>query len=177
WCTDVHLDHIEDQDVISFAERINKLSVDGVVLTGDISIAGRLVLHLSLLERVLQVPVYFVLGNHDYWGGEIAAVRKQMRELSNLSGFLRYLPTSPYTVLTPNTAIVGHDGWYDALYGDYENSRFIMRDWHAISDFVTSGAMETSLHGKRPVFSNLVPKCRELAHEAVQHMHDGIKSA
>lgn len=179
WCTDIHLDHLDEQRVIRFAEDIRRQGVDGVILTGDISNARGVVLHLSLLERVLQVPIYFVLGNHDYYGGCIETMRGQMKELTNMSGFLKYLPTLPYVVLSPSTAVVGHDGWYDALYGDYKNSNFVMNDWVQIREFVDCNATSPSFDGRGrvPNYANIVPKARELAHTAVQHVHDGIKSA
>jgi len=36
--------------------------------------------------------------------------------------------------LTPKTAIVGHDGWADGQFGDYENSNVVMNDFLLIED-------------------------------------------
>ena len=178
WATDIHLDFLNEESVIKFAEGVRKQNVNGLILTGDISVTQGLVLHLSMLERVLQVPIWFVLGNHDYYGGYTEGVRQQMTELTNMSGFLKYLPTTPYVNLTRDTVLVGHDGWYDALYGDAANSRFIMADWKKIGDFVDAGALqEGGWSSGMPVISNIIPKARELAHEGVQHVHDGIKAA
>jgi predicted phosphohydrolase len=167
------LDFLQERQVIKFAEDIRRQSPQAVVITGDISVASGLVLHLSILERVLQVPINFVLGNHDYYGNYVDAVRQQMRELSNMSGFLKYLPTTPYVTLSAGTALVGHDGWYDALFGDAKNSRFVMLDWTKIGDFVDANAMQNGM----PILSNIIPKSRELALVGVQHVHDGIKAA
>lgn len=175
WCTDIHLDHLKsDQDIVKFSETIKSRNVEGVIITGDISNSQSIVLHLSMLERLLQFPVYFVLGNHDYYGSDVATVREQMKEVSNMSGFLRYLPTTPYVTLSPSTALIGHDGWYDALYGDYKKSQFVMADWRAIRDFVDVNSM---LDERTPNYSNIVMKARELASGAVQHVHAAIKGA
>lgn len=179
WATDIHLDFLNDEArVIQFAESVKALGADGLVLTGDISVADQLVLHLSMLERVIQLPINFVLGNHDYYGGSIDVVRKQMKEVSNMSGFLKYLPTTPYVVLSPSTALVGHDGWYDALHGNYRTSSFVMSDWMRIWDFVETGAAKSLQVGNHAAaVGAVVPKARELAHVGVQHVHDGIKAA
>ena len=169
WATDVHLDFLRNDAnrIIKFAESLIVDNPTGIFLTGDISVANQLVFHLSAIEKVVQRPIYFVLGNHDYYGGEIEKVRKTMRELSNGSAFLRYMPTAPYLTLSPATAVVGHDGWYDALLGDGQSSTFVMNDWSAISEFVP-------VNGNR---STIIGLARKLAHEGVTHVHNGIKGA
>lgn len=169
WATDIHLDFLGDnnQALIQFGESLVKDGPTGIFLTGDLSVTRKLVYHLSALERIAQRPIYFVLGNHDYYGGAIEPVRQQMKELTNLSPFLRYLPTTPYIRLTDTTAVVGHDGWYDAGYGNWQQSNFGMTDWHAIHDFL-------AVNGSK---ATIVAKSRELAHAGVVHVHDGIKQA
>src|SRR5579863_9143433 len=124
WATDVHLDFLgeDNQRLIQFGESLVKGDPTGVFLTGDISVAKKLVFHLSALERIVKRPVYFILGNHDYYGGNVDVVRKQMREVTNISPFLRYMQTMPYYSLSSSSAVVGHDGWYDALWGDWQGS-------------------------------------------------------
>lgn len=180
WCTDIHLDHIDRDDaLVAFAQSLVTTEPAGVFITGDISNANRLVYHLSVIERVVQRPVFFVLGNHDYYGGEIEPVRKAMRELSNMSQFLKYLPLSPYVALSPSTALVGHDGWYDAYHGDGARSRFMMNDWVCIKDFVphSGGASFMRLNGNLRDRDALIAHARKLAHDGVLHVHNGIKSA
>jgi predicted MPP superfamily phosphohydrolase len=169
WATDIHLDFLGDdnQRLIKFGESLIAPGPSGIFLTGDLSVAKKLVFHLSALERIAQRPIYFVLGNHDYYGGRIEDVRKIMKELTNVSPFLRYLPTTPYARLSDSTAAVGHDGWYDAIYGDWKTSNFGMMDWSAIHDFIpVNGAKAT-----------IVAEARKLAHEGVTHMQNGIKQA
>jgi Icc protein len=169
WATDIHLDHLggDNQKLIRFGESLVKDNPSGVFLTGDLSIANQLIFHLAALERIVQRPVYFVLGNHDYYGAPIEPLRQRMRELTNVSPFLRYMPTMPYYSLTPATAVVGHDCWYDANHGDWQNSSFHMADWTAIHDFLP-------VNGNR---ATIVSQARLLAHAGVKHIHDGIKAA
>lgn len=169
WCTDPHLDHLnEDQArLINFSRELIASNPDGVLITGDISVSRKLVYHLQALEQVVRRPIFFVLGNHDYYGADIAALRKGMKDLTNQSQFLKYVPTTPYVALTPGTALVGADGWYDALYGDWQNSSFAMTDWTAIHDFL-------QVNGNK---ATIVGLARKLAHEAVTHVQEGIKQA
>lgn len=169
WATDIHLDFLrgDQQRIVAFAERLVEKNPTGVLLTGDISVAQQLVYHLSAIERVVQRPIYFVLGNHDYYGSGVEEIRKSMHQLSNISPFLKYLPTLAYQALTPATAVVGHDGWYDALYGDWQGSSFQMTDWSSIHDF-------RQVNGNK---ATIVTLARKLAHEGVLHVHNGIKQA
>lgn len=185
WATDIHLDALgtDDDAIMSFGKFLVKDSPHGVFLTGDLSNAKKLVYHLSLLEKACERPIYFVLGNHDFYGSSVEHIRKTMRELSNMSQYLKYMPTTQYMTLTPSTALVGHDGWYDALYGDYKASRFIMNDWIDIKEFadlnsvqrdVTGWSMEPSWTPRYPIIAK---QAQAMAMEAVKHVHDGIKSA
>lgn len=178
WATDIHLDHIDDPAIVRFAEGLVVTNPTGVFLTGDISNAKQLVYHLSVVERVVQRPTYFVLGNHDYYGGEIDEVQKLMKDVTPSSQFLKYVPLVQYVPLSPTTALVGHDGWYDALLGD-QNSRFMMSDWKFIKNFVpfSGGSSHISLYHDVKDRYGLIEYCRQLAHKGVMHVHNGIKAA
>lgn len=169
WATDIHLDFLVNQPnkLLGFMESLVKTNPTGIFLTGDLSIAKDVVYHLSALERVVQRPIYFVLGNHDYYGSSIQEIRKTMRELNSISPFLRYMPLMPYYALSSKTAVVGHDGWYDAFYGADSHSRLQMRDWQAIHEF-------REVNGN---IATIVSVARKLAFDGVQHVHDGIKRA
>lgn len=177
--SDIHLDHLQsDAQVVDFAQKIKARSPSALLLTGDISIARGLPYHMMLLERELQRPIFFVLGNHDYYGSSIAQVREQMKNLSNSSQFLRYLPTLPCVTLSKTTALVGHDGWYDALHGDAVRSNFLMTDWFAISDFVKfSGGQAMVQAGRILDKAGLIAHAQSLAKAGVEHVQEGIKQA
>lgn len=169
WATDTHLDLLANnsQALIQFAESLVASNPTGIFLTGDIATSKSVVYNLSAIEKIVKRPIYFVLGNHDYYGSSTEQVRKVMRELTNTSPFLRYMPTMNYYALTPSTAVIGHDGWYDALYGDFQSSNFSMNDWSAIQDFAL-------VNGNK---STIVSVARKLAFEAATHVHDSIKKA
>lgn len=180
WATDCHLDHIpSEQAFIDFANSLIERDPPGIFITGDISNAQHLVYHLSALEKLVQRPIFYVLGNHDFYNGDIESVRKSMKQVSNMSQFLKYVPLKSYTMLTPSTALVGHDGWYDALNGDAKNSQFMMSDWCMIKDFLPHSGGHQFMYRMNAVKDKdaLITHVRKLAHEAVLHVHNGIKDA
>lgn len=179
WLTDIHLDHLANEDmIVKFAEQVVASSAAGVFITGDISMAPSIVRHLAIMEGVLQRPIYFVCGNHDYYKGDVTSVRKQLKELTNMSSFLKYGPTASYFQLSPNTAVVAHDGWYDCRAGNAYTSNFFMTDWFAIADFVpTSGGRNFVQGGRVLNRPKLVELAQKLAYEGTMHVHNGIKEA
>jgi predicted MPP superfamily phosphohydrolase len=138
WCTDVHLNFVNEAGIADFADMILSYDPDAIVFTGDISEAPDLELHLRYLEMHLNnVPLYFVCGNHDYYKGSIMGVRKFLKSRFTASGPTRWLPTQGVVTLAPDVALVGHDGWYDGGYsahGDWFKSKLNMSDYHLIHD-------------------------------------------
>lgn len=166
WLTDTHLDHLSDEKVIAFANAVKATPTAGILWTGDISNGNRLIRHLATVEQAVQRPIYFVLGNHDYYGTQIEYQRKCMRELVTVSPYLKYAPNSSYVMLTTTTALVGHDGWYDAIHGDAKRGTFILTDWSAIHEYIGANNVD-----------DIISISRRLALESVQHVMKGIKEA
>lgn len=180
WCTDVHLDHIDNDPnkIVAFIDDIKRRNPDGVFITGDISSSQLLNKHLGMIENV-GCPVYFVLGNHDFWGSSIERVRADMHAISNASERLRYMGNVQYIGLSNDTAVVGADGWYDCLYGDYRRSNFLMNDWEYIADYCRpgGGGGRGALKWKTHNIKEIVETSQQIAVQSVNHMFEGIKSA
>jgi 3',5'-cyclic AMP phosphodiesterase CpdA len=134
WLTDVHLNFLPLSAVDRFLQCVAETPSDAVVITGDIGEAPDVVRYLEAVASAVLRPVYFVLGNHDFYRGSIAGVRAAARELSEDSLDLRWLPAAGVVPLTSDTCLVGHDGWGDGRYGDYANSRVSLSDWSLIHD-------------------------------------------
>jgi len=135
WLTDIHLNFV-DSDVVAALGRAAASSADCLVITGDISEAPHLRRHLIELQAAAKKPIYFVLGNHDFYKSSVSIVRGEMHELTKISnGALNWMPITGVVSLTQDTALIGHDGWYDALCGDWQGSQFVMADWHHIEEF------------------------------------------
>ena len=86
------------------------------------------------MAQVLGRPIYYVLGNHDFYRGSIAETRPRVERLSRQSRNLIYLSRSGVVQLTPDIALVGHDGWGDARLGDFEHSDIILNDYLLIEE-------------------------------------------
>jgi 3',5'-cyclic AMP phosphodiesterase CpdA len=136
WATDIHLEFLTPPALTAFCITLARSPAEAFLLSGDISQARGLHKHLRILERTVERPVYFVLGNHDFYHGRIAEVRERVREISGISSYLRWLPTSGAIALSDTTGLLGHDGWADGRLGDYAHSPVILNDYRLIDDFV-----------------------------------------
>ena len=175
WCTDIHFDSAGGEPaIVQLAAQVRARQVEGLLLTGDISTGRDIIGHLSMFERELQMPIYFVGGNHDYYHTSIEAGRRQLKEVSEISQFLRYMPTVQYLALTPRTAVVGHDGWYDALNGNWQSTNFLMNDWYKIQEFA---AVFPGANRAVKTMDGIPTLARTIARAGVEHIAAGIKAA
>ena len=132
WATDIHLNFVSDAETARFCDRIAQSEAEAVLLGGDIGEASGLDASLSQLAATLQRPIYFVLGNHDYYGSHVQTVRKGVVALT--SPWLHWLPAVGVVPLSPDTALVGHGGWGDARAGDFDGSTAVLSDYLLIGD-------------------------------------------
>ena len=133
WATDIHLNFLTSIDRRRFLESV-KEQADALVVTGDIAESNSLGEVLRQMDAVLGKPVYFVLGNHDFYRGSVARTRAALAEMIGGSSSLVYLSQADVVALTPNTALVGHDGWADARLGDFDGSDVILNDFLLINE-------------------------------------------
>lgn len=183
WATDIHLDFITNPERLDASSRnldifcslLTQNRPEAVILSGDISTSKFLVDHLAALDTRINAPIYFVLGNHDFWLGGIESVRQRATQVSNASERLKYLSAMPYSMLAPSVAIVGHDGWYDGHNGNPYDTRFNMNDWYRIADFVDAGAINEMY--MKPNIDVVLNVARTQANKAAQHISSGIRSA
>ena len=137
WLTDIHLDYLEsEQKIVDFCKTVNSHAPWAVMITGDISEAPSLLYHLGLLKDNLDVPFYFVLGNHDYYRGSFTQVRSWMSSFFPDS----YLPCAGIVEFGYDTVLIGHDGWYDGGYGDWfsPGTVYMQGDYDTIQELAVS---------------------------------------
>jgi len=135
WMTDVHLNFVEPPQLDEFFDRVVATDGDVVLLGGDIAEAPTLMNDLARMSARVDRPIYFVLGNHDYYRGSIQAVRRQMRALCRQQPKLVYLSQLDEPVeLAPHVGLIGHDGWADAREGDYDRSLVMLNDYRLIDE-------------------------------------------
>ena len=132
--TDIHLNFINADKLEVFCARVSSLHPDIVLIGGDIGEAPSLAKILLSLEIKLRCPIYFVLGNHDYYHGSIAEVRNQVQIITNNSAYLHYLPNTGAVRLSSSSCLLGHDSWADGRYGHYFDSDVILNDYALIKD-------------------------------------------
>ncbi len=132
WATDVHLDSASPAAMDDFCHQVRGSNASVLLLGGDISTAMEIEGKLTSLTMRTGAEVYFVLGNHDYYGGSIAEVRQGVEALDcqNLQWLAR---TGPHE-LAPGIQLVGNGGWGDARIGDFAGSNVVLNDYVVISE-------------------------------------------
>jgi predicted phosphohydrolase len=131
WASDIHLDCCEVATQVEFAEECADRS-DALVITGDITNGRKIALFTTFAAKYGK-PVYFVLGNHDYWHGSFASVTAKYRKISLAASNAHFLDSSAPIDLTPGVQLCGVSGWYDAELGN-KNSSFALNDWWRIEE-------------------------------------------
>lgn len=168
WCSDIHLNFLRNfDDRNDFYTCIKEADGDAVIVSGDIAESHNVVPLLKEMCDTTRLPVFFVLGNHDYYGSNIASVKRSLRHFS-------YLPRENYVALSESTALLGVDGWGDCRNGDYDNSRLTMSDWLHIEDL-----KKGHLHGMdklKTVLQYLADKdARALKRKTLKAIKEGFK--
>lgn len=126
WATDIHLNFAPPAQVEAFVAELGQ--GDAVLLTGDLAEATDVEAWLVRLADRLRRPLWFVLGNHDYYGGRIPEVRARITALCQDHPHLRWLPAAGVVHLSDKAALVGHDGWGDARNGDFMKTPVRLND-------------------------------------------------
>lgn len=78
---------------------------DALAMAEDIGSAQCVEERLEDLAEPFPGPVYVMLGNHDFYGSSVAAVRERIRALA------AHTPNLDYSGTRRKTAMVGVDGW------------------------------------------------------------------
>lgn len=148
---------------------------EAVVITGDIAECHSLLECLDEFITGVGKPVYFVLGNHDIYGGSFEAthmVARAIQKGTNNQG--TWLTEAGVIELTPGVALVGHDGWYDGRNGSGERSGVDLNDFYAIEDFIVRDerGMVRRLHQLV-----LIERIRAIADAAVKAAEGPLREA
>ena len=133
WATDIHLDHASEAARRRFCLAVND-QADALVVTGDIAESHTLGTALTALATLTERPVYFVLGNHDFYHGSVPGTRRRVGYVVDDTKGLVYLSQSGVVELAPRTALVGYDGWADGRLGDLDRSEVILNDFLLIDE-------------------------------------------
>jgi Icc-related predicted phosphoesterase len=151
WCTDLHLNFQKGNK--AFFDKILRVKPDALFISGDIAEASDVSPFVADMEAKFDIPIYFVLGNHDYYHGSLKQVRSEMEALNEGVDNIHWLPGAGVKELAPGVCVVGVDGWYDGRYGMVDPPKVVINDWRIIEEL-------------RPFYSNqqlLLSELRELA--------------
>ncbi len=142
WATDIHFEFASVDQIVAFCQTVIAAEPDGLLITGDIGQAQSIERYLHALDKALPMPVYFVLGNHDFYNGSIADVRAAISALTASSAHLRWMPEAGVVQVGGETGLVGHDGWADGRCGDYAASHVMLNDYRLIRELTGLSAPE-----------------------------------
>ena len=135
WVSDLHFENADAPDAVdAIVDAWNRSAAEAVVCTGDIAEGALLLPTLARMERRLTKPLYFVLGNHDFYDGSIDLIRQEVAALARRSSRLHYLTAEDPISLDCRTALVGDAGWSDGRVGSFLTSDVTMRDYERIPE-------------------------------------------
>ncbi len=170
WISDPHFDHLEIKDPGALERMGAALESEGVthiILGGDIADSRTFEVSLKRILDATRRPIFYVLGNHDYYFGSVADVRRRAAAI-NIPG-LKWLPETGIVELDSDTALIGHGGWGDAHRGDMENF-IILTDYAAISDLAATIDREDFWVNGFKKRQALVQKLQELGEDAAENL-------
>ncbi|MGH7146100.1 MAG: metallophosphoesterase family protein [Planctomycetota bacterium] len=134
WLTDIHLNFLAADGLERFAAAVRAEQPDFVWIGGDIAEGPSLAEQLTRFAELLDRPVQFVLGNHDFYFGSFATGEATARALDARVAALTYLPAAGVVALTERTGLIGHDGFADGGCGDFAGSKIRMSDYTLIAE-------------------------------------------
>ncbi|MCK5685779.1 metallophosphoesterase [bacterium] len=134
WLSDIHLDFLKENSREVFYNQVKETNSDAILISGDIGTSNCIETVLLEMKSKFKCPIYFVLGNHDYFGSSIEMVRTQMKILTKNIKELFWMPETGVVPLTESFALIGHGGWADGGFGDFINSNVNLYDYSSIKE-------------------------------------------
>ena len=180
WLSDLHF-NIHDlwpAGHDAFLHQLSEQTFDLLVITGDISNARHLKQALlSISEAAAHRSVYFVLGNHDFYGSSFDAVDKDVDRLCRGRANLHHLGNGEIIELTNTAALIGHRGWADGKAGYGRNTITRSKDANRITDFkgeskdAVFSRMERLGEASGDYFHKMAPKALRLYEHVMVATH------
>lgn len=145
WLTDIHLNFLNDDEINSFLDKVDVSSPETILVGGDIGDSNSIAHSLKLLNERFKVPVYFVLGNHDYYHSSVANVEQIVKEICSESTNLTWLDHADPILLDNGMTLIGHGSWADGRCGDFNRSDVMLNDYMLIKELSNSRKVERLL--------------------------------
>ncbi|HQU82524.1 MAG TPA: metallophosphoesterase [Pyrinomonadaceae bacterium] len=135
WATDIHLDRLSANDYLEYKDYLQELNPDCLIISGDIAEGEKVCQSLADFDKDFVFPIYFVLGNHDFYFSSFAEREKQIENLVATSNKLKWLTNSDIISLNDSTALIGTEGWGDGRNGTLNISKGYTKDLLMIEDY------------------------------------------
>lgn len=142
WTTDIHLNFLGTQQIDAFLQSIKSQQPNALIISGDIGEAPSVYDYLRRIATTLDIPIYFVLGNHDFYHGGIQHVQTGIVTLIQEIPNLFWLNAETVIKLSDDTALIGHDSWSDGRYGDFVGSSIVLNDYVMIQELAGLSTIE-----------------------------------
>lgn len=175
---DIHLDHADETEQDRFIASFSSSRGETILLCGDISTSRRLVADLERIADAAQRPVRFVLGNHDHYGGSIAALRDAIGVLAERRSDIQWLPPAGVITVDDVTALIGVDGWADGRHGNTLTTPLRLNDDKLIAELASQPDRSHRLVAKRALadadaerLGTLIDRAAEAARTIVVATH------
>jgi len=171
WLTDLHLDFLDSTERKRFYHSLERHPADCMVITGDIANALCLSKVLIEMHNAFQRPIYFILGNHDYYSSSVKKIRKDITMLCMQHEHLSWMGGQSAIALTPETILTGHDTWADGRYGNYDDSYVHLQDADYILELI-----EARHNGRQAVLQYMQHLADNDAHYLEQQIVTGLSA-
>jgi len=167
WLSDLHLEFVHPRIYGKFVQELQDSKADAFLLGGDIGTSSTVCEYLENLAADLRRPIYFVLGNHDYYGNSVRYVEGRVDEIHRREYNLEWLSRGSYVLPGSSEVIglIGEGGWADGRNGDVANSKVSVADSSKITDLVCTS------------MSDRLAKMQELADSAAFYLEGRLISA
>jgi 3',5'-cyclic AMP phosphodiesterase CpdA len=152
-----------------FGESLRADSPDMILITGDIAESDTIEGLLSSFAEGVgdDIPVAFVLGNHDHYRGSIAGVHKTMRGLRAPN--LIWMDDQYLVDIGHGIAMVGQYAWYDGGFGNPMGSQVLLYDFSAVRELRERFNQHKWIYeADRGGRNRLLAKLRSLAADAAE---------
>lgn len=164
WATDIHLDIADEAARGRFYDEIRASRADALLVTGDLAHGWTLEGALRDLVRAIERPIYFVLGNHDFYSHDalvpVVDIRAMVSGLCRADASLHYLVDAGVINCDSDVGLVGHDGWADGRAGSWWKSTMSLLDHELVGDLVDA----------RDDRGELLRRVQLLADQSVAHL-------
>lgn len=174
--TDIHLDHVKASKDHAKQHRCGKeltKDVDVIVVGGDISVGKLLAEHLQAFLAGASCPVYFVLGNHDFWLLHEDQVWNAAKSFPGSLDFLNVVE------LDSETALVGLSGWYDTRAGNCFQPGIVMPELQTTTRLIGLGPIQVNrkLIWPPELLHEVHTVCKNWADEQTQRFMPKLEAA